>query len=245
VFLTSSVLPAKLTLGVSDQDQIHRCSDSPEQYKISDSKRSVPSPLSAKLALADLYRNTGLEPAVRASLSRRLMINPQSGPFSSLLADLNPEAEKEWHDDWHDVLASAITLEKGQNLTSDDGMWRVGRRVDDGHLYISVRGREPVSTPLGDDDVVRVDTSRGLVLVRTRQSRHPWYQLSGPQHSRDYADDDLILALNVSSLVSGSYGAAAHSIAFTVVGFVDASSEEFGDSADVSGPLARGRLGKD
>jgi hypothetical protein len=30
VFLTSSVLPAKLTPGVSNQDQIHRCSDSPK-----------------------------------------------------------------------------------------------------------------------------------------------------------------------------------------------------------------------
>ncbi|MEC4765607.1 hypothetical protein VT930_21300, partial [Mycobacterium sherrisii] len=29
VFLTSSVLPTKLTLGVSNQDQIHRYSDSP------------------------------------------------------------------------------------------------------------------------------------------------------------------------------------------------------------------------
>jgi hypothetical protein len=29
VFLTLSVLPAKLTPGVSDQDQIHRFSDSP------------------------------------------------------------------------------------------------------------------------------------------------------------------------------------------------------------------------
>ncbi len=144
--------------------------------------------------------------------------------------------------DWPELVANTTPLEKGQNLAADDGTWKVGRRLDDGHLFVSAHGRTPWSTQLRDEDVVHVDTARGYLVIETKGHREHWIDnwFDKPHHSpaRDF-DDGVILLVRITSN-TGTSRHWAPDPGITVLGFVETDD----DPAGVP-PPSSGRVGPD
>ncbi len=66
-----------------------------------------------------------------------------------------------------------LPLLKGEGMMSADGCWRVSW-TDAGDLSVIVRGDEPWSTPVADEDVVTVDPATGTIVVKGTNPRSVW-----------------------------------------------------------------------
>jgi hypothetical protein len=70
-----------------------------------------------------------------------------------------------------------LPLEKGEVVMSADGAWQVHWR-EDGDLLVVVKGDDPWSTPVADDDVITVDPAFGTIVVEgaSPRSQSVWQQ---------------------------------------------------------------------
>jgi hypothetical protein len=107
-------------------------------------------------------------------------------------------------------------------------------------LFVSIVGHAPWSTQLRDEDVVRVDTSQGYLVVETKGRPRFWFDSVVQQsYVRDFADG-VILLLRIES----GTGTSRHwtpEPGITVVGFVDMEENDLTGTP----PLPSGRVGPD
>ncbi|BBZ58780.1 hypothetical protein MMON_00810 [Mycolicibacterium monacense] len=156
--------------------------------------RSTPTP-----AGAWTISNPGLSKFIRGSTSGSpIIITREFEHGWSDLAQLLTAWEIHFP---RDLLTDGPTLEKGDRLTSLDFKWSAGRQIEDGDLFVSVRGQQPWWAPLEDDDIVRVDRTGGFVLIESRHRRPRWLAtvLHRQAVDTDFFRDGLILLLRIGT----------------------------------------------